>query len=85
GRALKLKQRATPLAVVDFDISVERALNLVELAHHARGYGAGRTVWDMQERFNVGFTGVTWEMLEKIDHFPIVLMRKHRISPQKTS
>lgn len=76
GRALKLRQRATPLAVVGSEISVEEALNFVEVAHHARGYGAGRTVWDMRQRFGVDFSGVTWEMLQRIDHFPIVLLRR---------
>lgn len=85
GRGLKLKQRATPLAVVGLRISVEHALNLVELAHHARGYGAGRTVWDMRRRFRVGFAEVTWEMLEKIDHFPLVLMRETQNQPAKTN
>ncbi len=78
GRALKLKQRATPLAVAGTDakIGVEEALSIVEVAHHARGYGAGRTVWDMRKKFGVGFSEVTWEMLEKANHFPIVLIRR---------
>lgn len=76
GRALKLRQRATPLAVAGSRMSVEKALNLAEVAHHARGYGAGRTVWDMKRRFDVDFSGITWEMLEQVDHFPIVLIRK---------
>jgi len=76
GRALRLRQRATPLAVAGAEISVEEALRLAEAAHHARGYGAGRTVWDMRRRFGVDFSGVTWEMLEKVDHFPIVIIRK---------
>ena len=76
GRALKLRQRATPLAVIGSKMSLEEALNLVEVAHHARGYGAGRTVWDMKERFGVGFSDVTWKMLDQVDHYPIVLVRK---------
>lgn len=76
GRTLKLRQRATPLAIAGSEMSVETALNLVEVAHHARGSGAGRTVWDMKRRFGVDFSKVTWEMLEQVDHFPIVLIRK---------
>ena len=76
GRALKLKQRATPLAMAGSEMSVEMALKIAEVAHHARGYGAGRTVWDMRQKFGVGLSGVTWEMLEKVDHFPIVIIRK---------
>jgi len=76
GRALKLRQRATPLATAGSKISVEATLDLVEIAHHARGYGAGRTIWDMKRRFGVGFSKITWGMLENVEHFPIVLIRR---------
>lgn len=76
GRALKLKQRATPLALVGSEMNIEKILNLVEIAHHSRGSGAGRTVWDMRRKFRVNLTKVTWKMLETVDHFPIVLIRK---------
>jgi F420-0:gamma-glutamyl ligase-like protein len=76
GRALRLKQRATPLAMAGSAMSVEMALKIAEVAHHARGSGAGRTVWDMRQKFGVGLTEVTWEMLEAVDHFPIVVLRK---------
>jgi len=77
GRALRLRQRATPLAVVGEEMGVEEALNLAEAAHHARGYGAGRTVWDMRRRFGVDFSKVTWEMLGEVDHSPIVIIRRN--------
>lgn len=76
GRVLKLKQRATPLAVTGHLVSVEDALRFSEIAHHARGSGAGRTVWDGAETFGVGLLEITWEMLEKIGHYPIVLIRR---------
>jgi F420-0:gamma-glutamyl ligase-like protein len=76
GRVLKLKQRATPLAVAGNKISVEDALRFSEIAHHARGSGAGRTIWDGAEKFGVGLTEINWEMLEKISHHPIVLIRR---------
>ncbi|MEM2367155.1 MAG: coenzyme F420-0:L-glutamate ligase, partial [Candidatus Bathyarchaeia archaeon] len=47
GRMLKLKRRATPIAVAGRSIPTEEALTIAELANRARGYGAGRTVWDM--------------------------------------
>jgi F420-0:gamma-glutamyl ligase-like protein len=80
GRALGLRQRATPLAVIGSTLGVEEALNLGEVSHHVRGYGAGRTVWDMTQRFGVEFSEVTWETLDKVDHFPIVLIRRTGIS-----
>lgn len=76
GRALKLKQRATPLAVAGSEISVDEALRYSEIAHHARGYGAGRTVWDGAKKYGVGLSDVSWDMLKKTSHYPIVLIRR---------
>jgi len=76
GRFLKLKRRATPTALVGSKISVEEALNIAELANRSRGFGAGRNVWDMAEAFGVSFTNVTWEMLEQVEHKPIVIVRR---------
>jgi F420-0:gamma-glutamyl ligase-like protein len=73
---LKLKRRATPIAVAGRPISAEEALTIAEIANRARGYGAGRTVWEMAEKFRVGLTEVSWEMLEKVEHKPIVMVRK---------
>jgi F420-0:gamma-glutamyl ligase-like protein len=75
GRFFKLKKRATPLAVAGAEISVERALEIAETANRARGFGAGRNVWDMARTFGVPLTAVSWEMLEKIEHKPIVVVR----------
>ncbi len=80
GRSLKLKKRSTPLAVAGAKMSVEEALEIAELANRARGFGAGRTVWDMAKTFRVSLTGVSWKMLEEIEHKPIVIVRpKHKI------
>jgi F420-0:gamma-glutamyl ligase-like protein len=76
GRALKLKQRATPVAVAGQTMSVEDALRFSDIAHHARGSGAGRTIWDGAETFGVGLSEITWEMLETINHYPVVLIRR---------
>lgn len=76
GRVFKLRRRATPLAVAGCDLSADEALDMAELAHHARKYGAGRTAWDVAERFGVGLTEVTWEMLESVEHRPIVIVRR---------
>jgi len=76
GRFLKLKRRATPIAIVDCKISVEETLKIAELANRARGFGAGRNVWDMAEAFNVSLTNVTWDMLNRVEHKPIVIVRR---------
>ena len=75
GRGFRWMARATPLAVQGTRLSVEEALTLADFADKARGYGAGRTAWDMSTRFSVGLGDVTWEMLESVRHYPIVLVR----------
>jgi F420-0:gamma-glutamyl ligase-like protein len=77
GRLFKLKPHSTPKAVFPQGcLKVEDALEVAERCHHVRGHGSGRTVWEMAERFKIGLTGVTWEMLETLDHYPIVLLRR---------
>ncbi|MEM2952849.1 MAG: coenzyme F420-0:L-glutamate ligase [Candidatus Bathyarchaeia archaeon] len=78
GRVFKIKRRATPLAVAGCKISAEEALTIAEFANRVRGFGAGRTVWDMAETFKVNLTDVSWEMLETVKHKPIVIVRAKR-------
>jgi F420-0:gamma-glutamyl ligase-like protein len=78
GRFLRLKKRATPLTATGCILTAEKALRVAETANRARGYGAGRTVWDMAEYFKVSLENVTWEMLETARHKPIVIVRKKR-------
>jgi len=78
GRFLGLKTRSTPIAISGSGMSVEAALQVAEAANKARGHGAGRNVWDMAETFGVALTEVTWEMLEKVRHKPIVIVRLRR-------
>jgi len=78
GRMLKLEKRATPLAVAGCSMSAEAALRVAEAANRARGFGAGRTVWDMAEMFKVSLADVSWEMLDTARHKPIVIVRKKR-------
>jgi F420-0:gamma-glutamyl ligase-like protein len=78
GRALKLQRRATPVAVCGGGISVEHALEVAALANRARGSGAGRTIWDMTQTFHVPVTRVSWAMLERVEHRPVVIVRRDR-------
>ncbi len=78
GRMLGFKRRATPLTVVGCEIAAETALKIAEIANRVRGYGAGRTVWDMAEVFKVELSEVSWDMLEIVKHKPIVLVRNKR-------
>ena len=78
GRLFKLKRRATPIAVAGLGLDVEKALEVADIANRARGFGAGRTVWDMAKTFEVSITGVTWDMLDAIKHRPIVVVTIHK-------
>ena len=75
GRFLKLKQRATPVAAAGLDLDAENLLRIADFSNRLRGFGAGRTVWDMAEAFSTFLTGVSWEMLNRMKHKPIVIVR----------
>ena len=75
GRLFKVKRRATPVAVAGPEMPVEKALEIAKNANRARGFGAGRTVWDMAETFKVSITSVSWDMLDTIQHKPIVIVK----------
>jgi F420-0:gamma-glutamyl ligase-like protein len=70
--------RATPVAISGSTMDPDTALNIADLANRARGSGAGRTVWDMAEAFDVPLTEVTWTMLDKVEHKPLVIVRAKR-------
>jgi F420-0:gamma-glutamyl ligase-like protein len=76
GRFFKFKKRPTPLAIAGCSLQAEEALKIARIADKARGPGSGATVWDMAAKFKVGVTGISWDMLAKITHKPIVIVRK---------
>lgn len=79
GRIFKLRPRSTPLAYFGINYkNPEELLRIAAIANKVRGSGAGRTIWDISEKFGVNLTAITTEMLEKVDHFPIVIVRKIR-------
>jgi F420-0:gamma-glutamyl ligase-like protein len=76
GRAFRFRKRPTPLAVAGGGLQAKEALKIANIADRARGSGLGATVWDMAARFNVAATGISWDMLSKVEHKPIVIIRK---------
>ena len=78
GRMLKFRRRPTPLAVAGGMLQVKEALKIANIADKARGPGSGATVWDMADRFKVSATGISWNMLSKVRHKPIVVVRKNK-------
>ena len=76
GRMLGFRSRSTTIAHVGERLNPDWALTLANVAHRVRRHGAGRTVWDMAENLGVGLTEVKWSMLDRVDHYPIVIMRR---------
>jgi F420-0:gamma-glutamyl ligase-like protein len=76
GRMLKLKKSSTPLSVAGCNLQASEGLTITNIADKARGAGSGATVWDMAARFQVEVNGVSWDMLAKIRHKPLVIVRK---------
>lgn len=75
GRTLGFKARQTPIAISGSIINPDRALWYARLFHKLCGGGAGRTAWSMSEKMETSITGVTWEMLESVEHYPITIIR----------
>lgn len=75
GRFFKFERRATPLAVAGSQITTEEALEIAKIANRSRGFGAGKTIRDMANTFGVPLTSVTWEMLDRVKHQPIVILK----------
>ncbi len=82
GKALKLRKRSTPITFAGAAVHIEETLMIANVADRARGPGSGATVWDMAARFRVPATGVTWDMLAKVPHKPIVVVRRAYIQPK---
>ncbi|MDR0318974.1 MAG: coenzyme F420-0:L-glutamate ligase [Nitrososphaerota archaeon] len=76
GKFLRLSTSSTPLAVVGCRFAVLDLLKIANIADRVRGAGSGATVWDMASRFRVQVNGVTWEMLCKVEHKPLVIVRR---------
>jgi F420-0:gamma-glutamyl ligase-like protein len=78
GRLFKLRKRPTPLAVAGGMLQAKEALKIANIADRARGPGSGATVWDMATRFHASTTGISWDMLSKVKHKPIVIVRRNK-------
>jgi F420-0:gamma-glutamyl ligase-like protein len=75
GRLLGFRARQTPIAIVGEPVNPDRALWFARLFHKLCGGGAGRTVWSMSEKMETTITGITWEMLESVEHYPVTIIR----------
>jgi F420-0:gamma-glutamyl ligase-like protein len=75
GRVFGFKPRQTPIAISGEPINPDKALWYAKLCHRLCGGGAGRTAWSMSQKMETSLTGVTWDMLESVDHFPVTIIR----------
>ena len=75
GRLFNLRARPTPVAYVGEPLNPDRMLWLTKIAHKTTEPGGGRTVWGMSTRFNTGLTDVTYEMLDSVEHTPIIIIQ----------
>jgi F420-0:gamma-glutamyl ligase-like protein len=76
GRMFKFKKSSTPLSIAGCNLQTSEALVITNIAERAKGPGSGATVWDMAARFQVEVNGVSWDMLGRIRHKPLVIVRK---------
>jgi len=75
GRFFKLEKHATPLAISNVNLDFYTIIKIIDKANKLMGHGAGETVWDMAKKFKVKTYEITWEMLEKVKHKPIIICR----------
>jgi F420-0:gamma-glutamyl ligase-like protein len=76
GRVFRFRRRPTPLAVAGDGVGAREALVVANVADRMRGAGSGATVWDMAIGFKVAMTGISWEMLSRVRHKPLVIVRR---------
>jgi len=76
SNVLGLRGWPTPVDCAGISMPLRELLELCKAAEPVRGHGAGRSVWEMAKRFDTTLVGVTWEMLESIPHYPLVIARK---------
>ncbi len=69
------KAYPTPVAYSGPKMNLKLLLSIARAAESSRGWGTGRNVMEMAERFDTSFEGVTWRMLEGGTHLPVVVVR----------
>jgi F420-0:gamma-glutamyl ligase-like protein len=73
---------ATPLGFSPQDVDLDELLIVSELADRARGPGAGRTILEVEKKLGVKATEITWETLNSLPHYPVVVVKKVKRSPR---
>ena len=74
---------ATPIGFYPQVVDVRELLVVSELADRARGFGAGRNVFEVEEILGVKATDVSWSHLDSIPHYPVVVVKKLVRGPRR--
>lgn len=69
---------ATPIGYSPTNVDVNELLIISELADRARGFGVGRTVYEVERKLGVRASEVTWDLLDSFPHYPVVVVKKVR-------
>ncbi|MEM2058456.1 MAG: coenzyme F420-0:L-glutamate ligase [Thermoproteota archaeon] len=67
---------ATPIGFSPLGLDVDELLTVSELADRSRGFGAGRTLSEVEKAFGVKATQITWDLLDTIPHYPVVVIKR---------
>jgi F420-0:gamma-glutamyl ligase-like protein len=78
GRMFKFRKSSTPISIAGCNLHASEALKIANIAEKAKGPGSGATVWDMAARFKVEVDCVNLDMLNRIKHKPLVIVRIER-------
>lgn len=69
---------ATPIGFSPLNLDATELLIVAELADRARGFGIGRTVYEIEKKLRIRATEVTWDILDSFPHYPVVVIKKVR-------
>ncbi|MEM4575872.1 MAG: coenzyme F420-0:L-glutamate ligase [Candidatus Nezhaarchaeales archaeon] len=69
---------ATPIGFSPLNLDVTELLIVAELADRARGFGIGRTIYDIEKKLKIKATEITWDILDLFPHYPVVVVKKVR-------
>lgn len=69
---------ATPIGFSPLKLDTTELLIVAELADRARGFGIGRTIYEIEKKLKIKATELTWDILDSFPHYPVVVVKKVR-------
>ncbi|MEM0217206.1 MAG: coenzyme F420-0:L-glutamate ligase [Candidatus Nezhaarchaeales archaeon] len=71
---------ATPLGFSPTTINIDELLIVSELADRARGFGIGRTVYEVEKKLRIKAGEITWNLLDSFPHYPVVVVKRFKVT-----